>query len=275
MRGAERSKLRAGERGEKSKSFRPTIFLVDFVAIQRVLDAILRAGRFAATDDLNGTFLPSARPEAEIRRFGLALTPGPGWAAWVEEEKFDAVFLHRPWNMDNASRRALAAGGVGVLAYHLSFDERLTTGFNPTLAAACGWGEPMLLGEKEGRPLGMTCALPGGPLSFAEVAARLEAEFGGLEEITPPAAGPDAPLGSVACVGAMNDRLVRAAGEAGVGIYITGQWRQPARRAVRETGLGVAAVGHGRSEEWGLRALARLMRTDPKMGGLEIVVADG
>ena len=117
----------------------------------------------------------------------------------------------------------------------------------------------------------MACARPGGPAAFAEVVARLEAEFGGLEEVTPPASGPDTPVGTVACVGAMNDRLVRAASEAGAGLYVTGQWRQPARQAVRETGIGVAAVGHHRSEVWGLRTLERLLRADPAMGGIEIV----
>ena len=137
-------------------------------------------------------------------------------------------------------------------------------------AGGCGWSEPTLLAEKEGRPLGMTCALPDGPVPFAAVVARLEAEFGGLEEVRPPAAGADAPVGAVACVGAMNDGLVRAADAAGAGLYVTGQWRQPARAAVRETGIGVAAVGHHRSEAWGLRTLERLLRNDPMAAGMEV-----
>ena len=70
----------------------------------------------------------------------------------------------------------------------------------------------------------------------------------------------------------MNDGLVRAANAAGAGLYVTGQWRQPARAAVRETGIGVAAVGHARSEVWGLRALVRLLREHPEMGEVEIVL---
>ena len=245
---------------------------MNFTTLQRVLDAVLFVERFAAADDLNGVFLPPARPDAPVCRVGLALEPGPGWLAWVERERCDAVFLHRPWSLEAKASDALRAAGVGVLAYHLAFDEHLTTGLNPALAAACGWGEPVLLAEKEGRPLGMTCAGPDGPGSFAAVVARLEVEFGGLEEVTPPAAGPDAPTGRVACVGAMNDKLVRAAHAAGAGVYVTGQWRQPARAAVRETGIGVAAVGHGRSEAWGLRTLARLVRENPAAAGLEVVV---
>ncbi len=245
---------------------------MNFPTLQHALDAVLHVGRFAATDDLNGVFLPPARPEEPLRRVGLALEPGPRWWAWVERERPDAVFLHRPWRMEPDARRALADAGTGVLAYHLAFDECLTTGFNPALAAACGWGEPALLAEKEGRPLGMACALPDGPVSFAAVVARLEAEFGGLKEVTPPAARAGAFVERVACVGAMNDGLVRAADAAGAGVYVTGQGRQTAHAAVRATGIGVAAVGHGRSERWGLRTLGRLLRENPEMGESEFLV---
>ena len=70
----------------------------------------------------------------------------------------------------------------------------------------------------------------------------------------------------------MNDRLVRAAHAAGAGVYVTGQWREPARKAVLETGLGVVCVGHRRSEEWGLRTLARLLGENPELGGVEVGV---
>ena len=105
---------------------------------------------------------------------------------------------------------------MGVLAYHLAFDERLTTGLNPALAAACGWSEPEVLGEKEGRPLGMVCGLPE-PVRSAWRPQRLREEFGGLEQVTPPAAGPGAAVTRVAVVGAMTDALVRAAHAAGRG----------------------------------------------------------
>lgn len=233
----------------------------------RLLDEILHASLFADTTEQNGWFLPSDLP---IRRLGLALEPWPDFDRWVAAERLDAVFLHRPWSLTDGQRRALQTAGIGVLAYHLAFDERLTTGFNPALAAACGWGEPEILGIKAGRPLGMACALPA-PLAFDAVAAQLRAEFDGLEQATPPAIGPGVPVARVAVVGAMTDALVREAHARGVGVYVTGQWRQPARAAVRETGLGVVALGHQRSEQWGLRALARLLRTHPAAENLEII----
>ena len=244
---------------------------VNFLALKTFLDTLLHAERFAALAEPNGVWVPPADPARAVRRVGLVLEPTPGWLGRVEREKIDALFVHRPWNMGEEDQRALVDAGVGVLAYHLAFDERLTTGFNPTLAAACGWGEPALMAEKEGRPLGMACALAAE--SFAVVARRVVEEFGGAEEITPPAAGPGTLVNGAACVGAMNDKLVRAAHAAGAGVYVTGQWRQPARAAVRETGMGIVAVGHHRSEVWGLRTLARLLRMEAG-AGVEILVQD-
>ena len=232
---------------------------LSFAALHRRLHALLHAAPLDATDDLNGIFLPSDR--ADIRRPGLALEPDSALWPWIEHERIDALFLHRPWNLTDAQRRALAAANIGVLAYHLAFDERLTTGLNPALAQACGWLAPERLGDKAGRPLGMACALPQ-PAAFGAVAANLRAVFGGLDDVIPPAVGNDAPIVRAAVVGAMTDALVREAHARGVGLYATGQWRQPARAAVRETGIGVVVISHRRSEEWGLRTLADFLRAD-------------
>ena len=231
----------------------------------RLFDETLNASLFADTDEPNGWFLPPARP---VDRLGLALEPWPTLDEWMAAERLDAVFLHRPWNLSDPQRRTLQSAGTGVLAYHLAFDERLTTGFNPALAAVCGWGEPAVLGRKAGRPLGMLCALPT-PVAFDVVTAQLRSEFGGLEQVTAPAPD-DEPIMRAAVVGAMTDALVREAHERGAGVYVTGQWRQPARAAVRETGLGIVALGHRRSELWGLHTLARLLRAHPEGASLEI-----
>ena len=230
-----------------------------FTDFHRRLHEILHAEPLDATDDQNGVFLPSDR--ADIRRPGLALEPDPALLPWIERAQIDALFLHRPWNLTDAQRHALAAANIGVLAYHRAFDERLTTGLNPALAQACGWLAPEPLGDKLGRPLGMVCALPQ-PAAFSAVVETLRAVFDGLDDAVPPAAGHDAPVARAAVVGAMTDALVREAHARGVGLYATGQWRQPARAAVRETGIGVVVIGHRRSEEWGLRTLGNLLRAD-------------
>ena len=246
---------------------------MELAAVRQLCDDLLCAPRFAGLDDPCGIFLPAARPEAS--RLGLALEPWPGLEDWLERERIDTLFLHRPWNLSDEQRRFLDARGTSVLAYHLAFDERLTTGLNPALSQACGWGEPRVLGEKAGRPLGMACDVPAdapGGRSFAAQAERLSALFGGLEQVAPPADGPGVLVERAAVVGAMNDALVREAHKAGVTLYATGQWRQPARPAVRETGIGVVVIGHARSERWGLGTFARLLRARVADSGHDLAV---
>ena len=123
----------------------------------------------------------------------------------------------------------------------------------------------------------MSCALPE-PLTFDEFAARMEREFGGPLHLIAIRTHPNAKNAicdnfrakKIAVVGAMTDRLVRDAHAAGVDVYVTGQQRQPAARAVEETGLGVVELGHGRSEIWGLSTLATLLRT--QQPSLQIVL---
>ena len=186
-----------------------------------------------------------------VARLGLALEPWDGLAEWAAAASLDAVFLHRPWGLAPGA----LPPGTGLLASHRPFDERLTTGFNPALAARLGMTGLEPLGERDGRPLGMTGAVE--RLSFAELLARVSGEFRGVEAAGPPRGGEAA---RVAVVNAMTDALVREAAGRGADVYLTGQLRAPARAAVAETGIGVVAAGHRRAEEWGLRELARLLR---------------
>lgn len=58
----------------------------------------------------------------------------------------------------------------------------------------------------------------------------------------------------------------------GAQCYVTGQVRVPGARAADRAGLGYVAIGHRRSEAWGLRRLAsRLSEAFP---ALEVEVAD-
>lgn len=209
------------------------------------IDRLTHARAFA--DQPPTVWAPSARP---VARLGLALEPSAAVAERMGE--FDALFLHRPWKAEEAGIR-----GAGVLASHLGFDERLTIGFNPELAEALGVAGVEVLGRKEGRPLGMVGDFAGG--GFAALVERIAAEMGGVEATEP---GSGAPVARVAAVGALTDALVREAAERGAGAYVTGQMRAPARRAIAETGMAVVAVGHRRSEVWGLHLLARLLRAE-------------
>ena len=144
---------------------------------------------------------------------------------------------------------------VPVLFAHLPFDERLTTGFNPRLAAALGMRDLAPIGDRSGRPLGMIGDV--GPAPTRVVAERLRAELGGLDGID---GGMHETVDRIAVVGAMTDALVREAAARGAQLYVSGQRRVPAAQAVRDTGMSVAITGHARVERWGLATLAGMLR---------------
>lgn len=219
--------------------------------IAAYLAGFFRTERYP-TDEQGGFWHPTNRP---IHRLGLALEPAAGLVEWVFRENLDALWLHRPWNLD---LEALPAG-VGVLTHHLPFDETLTLGYNPRLAAALGLSNLEEIGYKQAtdwppRAIGML-----GETTSANWQEKLALEFGG-ENDSDLLVGVSHHPTRIAVVGAMTEALVREAAERGVTVYVTGQYRQPARRAVEETGIHVLEIGHRASEEWGLRALAELLR---------------
>lgn len=215
------------------------------------IDAFLGSylGSHRHPGDPNGVLVPSERP---VARLGLALEPAPGLGRLCEQHALDALLLHRPWRLDPDA----LPPSTGVLAYHLSFDERMTLGYAPRLADGLGLRALEPIGYKEGRPIGMIgeTALP----SFSAALESAEAMFGGVERARPPGV-PGAPPRRAAVVGAMTPELIREAAARGAGVYLTGAWRERARRAVEASGLGIIAVGHDRGERWGLRALAHLL----------------
>jgi putative NIF3 family GTP cyclohydrolase 1 type 2 len=214
--------------------------------IAHFLDGYFATYRYA--DDQGGVYHASSRP---IRRLGVALEPWPGLPAWVEAEKLDALFLHRPWTLEPTT----LPDDIGIIAYHLPFDERLAIGFSHRLARALGMVALENLGEKERRVIGMIGAVARQP--FDAYVRHVGAVFGDLEEVL---RGSTNEVRRVAVVGAMNEPLVQEAAERGAEVYVTGQSRQPALPAVNALGINVIAVGHQRSEFWGIRALAGVLR---------------
>jgi putative NIF3 family GTP cyclohydrolase 1 type 2 len=216
--------------------------------LAQFLDEYFAVERYG--DDQGGVYHPSERT---VRRIGLALEPWPQIDAWVHNAQLDALFLHRPWRLE--AGQLPPDIDIGVLAYHLAFDERLTLGYNLRLADVLGMHDVVVLGHKEGRPLGMLGTVRAQLLD--QLRLRCHGLFGGYGETT---GDGERSVGCVAVVGAMNDLLVHEAVARGADVYLTGQYRQPARLAVGETGIGVIEIGHHRSEEWGLRALAGVLR---------------
>ena len=214
--------------------------------IRRFVDELLLIERFAGLDDLSGIDQPTVR---EIHRLGLTLDAWPGVDGWLGGGGLDAVLVHRPWGLPLDRFPDL-----GVLAYHLPFDERLTTGFNPWLADALGMTGIEPLGAKQGRPIGMIGDVAEQPSAL--FAARLEGAFGPLPVMH---AGGCVTLSRVAVVGVLWPELVAAASRRGADLYVTGTWRVRAADTVAATGIAVALVGHRPPEAWGMRTLGRLI----------------
>ncbi|GAB3552725.1 Nif3-like dinuclear metal center hexameric protein [Spirosoma fluminis] len=231
------------------------------------LDEFLRnefhAARYPATEQ-GGVYHESQRP---IQKVGLALESFPDLLTWVRTEQLDALWLHRPWQLNP---RALPSD-VGVFYHHLPFDETLTMGFSPRMAAALGTTGPLQpIGFKQAtadtgellpqRPIGMLFESAG--QEFDGWLNLIKTMFGSYDRAE---AGRSLTthmhnISRIAAVGAMNDTLIREAADRGAQLYLTGQYRKQAQEAVDETGIAVIAVGHRRSEEWGLLALADLLQ---------------
>lgn len=216
--------------------------------------------RFAPSER-GGIYLASSCP---IKRIGLALEPGEKFPEWVSAESIDALFLHRPWKLEIEQ----ITDKIGIIYYHLPFDEYLTIGFNIRLAQVLNISNLEILGEKENRAIGMLGEVS--IQSFANLCDRIYQIFGGYEKIIQPI-NPE--ITRIAVVGAMTDSLVREAAVRGANVYITGQLRQPAAEALQETKIGALAVGHHRSEVWGLLTLADILRE--RWPSLEVVVYPG
>ncbi|GAB2599720.1 Nif3-like dinuclear metal center hexameric protein [Spirosoma areae] len=237
----------------------PRLFLND---INDFLQQEFAVHRYPATEQ-GGIYYPSERP---VKRIGLLLEPFSTLPGWVNETYVDALWIHRPWqlNLDGLPP------DLGIVSHHLPFDETLTMGFNTRLAeqlGAVGLLEPLgykqALGEfvKElpKRPIGMI--FDGIEQEFDHLLTQINTVFGGYDraEVGNSQAGWRANSCRIAVVGAMTDELVREAAGRGAHLYLTGAYRKPGQPAIDETGMAFIAVGHRRSEEWGLRALATLL----------------
>ena len=110
------------------------------------------------------------------------------------------------------------------------------------------------LGEKGGREIGMVGNIP--TQSFANLCTCVTQVFGGHEQVCTVDC---TEVARIAVVGAMTDALVSEAAARGADVYITGQLRQPAIQALRETKIAAIAIGHRRSEAWGLQVLAEVL----------------
>ncbi|BAY29906.1 hypothetical protein NIES2107_17500 [Nostoc carneum NIES-2107] len=233
-----------------------SIYLTDIVDF---LNNFFNVEQFT-TSERGGIYLPSSNP---VKRLGLALEAETRLYEWVSDKHLDALFLHRPWNLELQK----LPPELGIISYHLPFDECLTIGFNPRLAQILQMSNLQVLGEKENRAIGMIGNIH--TQSFAQLCSYITQIFGKTEQILPAV---NSNIKRIAVVGAMTDLLIREAAKLGVDVYITGQFRQPAKAAIQETQIGVITVGHRRSELWGLRSLLEVLQE--RWSSLEVFIYD-
>lgn len=230
---------------------------ISLAAIANYLDSYLEVTRFL--DEQHGIYRSSSRP---VQRIGLAIEPWPAIATWAAQQRLDALFLHRPWRLDLQSFPT----DIGILAYHLSFDLTLTFGFNPRLANIVRMSQLVPIGKKDNAALGMLGTIPTTPLhSLLETLTDIFGKAPIVEQAF------SENVERIAIVGGMTDSLIREAALHDVQLYITGQFRQPARKAVHDTQMTVAIIGHAEGELWGLQALAGVLRE--RWNGLEVILA--
>jgi putative NIF3 family GTP cyclohydrolase 1 type 2 len=233
---------------------------------------------------------PRYDPEtAVVDQIVLSVTPTPGVYSFIgytpENASLDPslrpstfrtraprtlCFLHRPFTLDRRSVRR----GTLVLSSHTSFDEILTTGWNPSLAdrlqinvddSVCIQGYK---GDPE-RRIGLV-----GPISMVRdlLVHRTKEEFGEAELAYD---GPSDDIRAVAIMNAFNEDEVQrvleialqhgwaAADDEAPGkhiVYLTGQPRASGMDAAKALGMTVVCVGHRPAEDWGIRYIATQLR---------------
>ena len=177
--------------------------------------------------------------EAQIGRLALALDP----ADLPAMPEPGALFLHRSHRLGDAFP------ALGVIASHDGFDAALTTGQNWPLARALGWQD--VQPKTFDRAAGLFATPP--QHDWPGLLTALETEFGGHEATLEPL---DWSVSRLAFMSAMRPELLSTVAGESVQVYVTGQMRPGALAHARELGLGVIALGHRRTELWGLRQLA-------------------
>ncbi|KAF2741398.1 hypothetical protein EJ04DRAFT_530439 [Polyplosphaeria fusca] len=199
---------------------------------------------------------------------GTAQTPNNNLEQRRRRPPRTACFLHRPFTLD---RRRVRKGTL-VLSSHTSFDENLTVGWNPALAARLGMNiaDSLCVQGYKGDPdrkIGIISRMD----SFrALLLGQIKQEFGRVEHIHE---GGSEDIAVVAIMNAFHaEEVYRVmdvarqqewiSPETGGRdlLYLTGQMRGAGMAAAKELGITVVCVGHLAAEEWGLRYMADCLR---------------
>ena len=192
----------------------------------------------------------------DVSRMLLALEP-PEDNHEVWDKPYEAVFIHRPFDLHLKSFR-----NSYILWSHDDFDNNMTVGYNPALAAELQLLQPLqdvFWTNRRGieRRIGMVGRLDS-PHPFGRYRSHVEELFGGSDASK---ANGVPHIRKVAVMGAFNPNLLqRMKSEHDVDLYITGQVRAASLEVAKALNIAVIAVGHERCEAYGLQSLASSLK---------------
>ena len=197
-----------------------------------------------------------AQKQKDVQHMLFALEP-PDSALELKDKSYEAVFMHRPFDLHLRS-----FPNSYILWSHDDFDNNMTVGFNPALAADLQLLDPLqevYWTNRKGteRRIGMVGSLDH-TQSYGKYRRHVEQLFDGSDASK---ANGVPHITNVAVMGAFNpDLLQRMKSEHNIDLYITGQVRQAAMQVAKDLNIAVIAVGHQRCEAYGLRTLVTSIR---------------
>jgi len=192
----------------------------------------------------------------QVRRLVSGVTASLALIEAATAAKADTLLVHHGyfWKGEDAALvgvkgrriRALYAGGINLIAFHLPLDAHLELGNNSRLGARLGLaGAPS---DDEG--LLWLADLPQ-PLSGRALAGRIQGALGRA----PLHIALDKPITRVGwCTGGAQGYIEQAA-RAGCDAFISGEISEPTTHLARELGLHYFAAGHHATERYGVQAL--------------------
>ena len=209
-------------------------------SLSKLIDALLDSHLVPELSGVRQTI------HSQVTRLGLALELDPLTDAWAQQNRLDALWLHRIRPSENLP------SWLSIISHHAAYDRRFGLAANPDVWHLLGGNGPARL--LSDRPALSVIALKQ-PITPAELAQRLRHRFGGIERLV----DGRQPVTIVALADGMRPELVAAAASAGAQAYVTGQWRPNAEQALEKLGLSLMSVGHERQERAGLTDLAQAL----------------
>ena len=202
---------------------------------------------------------------SEVRRIALGVSASLGLIERASAYGADMVLVHHGWfwrgedarltGIKGRRVRALIKANMNLVAYHLPLDAHPEFGNNAELARLLGLTVEMRAGSLGLLNVG---TINGEAVSVEKFAARVERVLGRKPLLVGPE---DGMVSRVAwCSGAAQDELTAAA-DLGAQLYLSGEISERTTFEAIELGIPYLAAGHTATEQFGIQALGRHLKT--------------